>query len=276
MKTLIMITAWLIIPITTICAQQPAVQDTLWETLAPGVISLPDIRETSPSMTADGNTLVFARTKDWSNKTPYIATRKNRAAEWRVEKLPFADTLYNLAISPDGQSIFFKQYDMVDTLKVSRVYKVDRTADGWSEPRELENLFNINAGYFCPMADGRLYFFARPESGKGIFYTEPQGDGAYGDPQRLAKHITSFDIFMHPEEDKFIYGEYFSDEDFEAGKGSRGFYLYRKTAEGWDEGEFIEELPYGWGATVTPDEDLIFVDAGDLQMAPLEALGIEW
>jgi len=92
----------------------------------------------------------------------------------------------------------------------------------------------------------------------------------------LAEHITSFDICMHPDEDKFIYGEYFSDEEFEAGKGSRGFYLYRKTAEGWDKGEFIEELPYGWGATVTPDEDLIFVDAGDLQMVPLEALGIEW
>ena len=39
--------------------------DTTWQVFERGVISTPDLRETSPSITADGQTIVFARTENW-------------------------------------------------------------------------------------------------------------------------------------------------------------------------------------------------------------------
>jgi Tol biopolymer transport system component len=77
--------------------------DTTWTVFEPGVISTPEGTETSPSITADGQTMVFARTAGWTDKGPYIATRQGDG--WRVQKAPFTDTLYNLAVAPDGQSI---------------------------------------------------------------------------------------------------------------------------------------------------------------------------
>lgn len=251
-----------------------------WSILAPGVISLPDIRETSPSLTADGNTLVFARTQNWGDKVPYLATRANRDAPWQVQPLPFADTLYNLAISPDGQTIFMKQYDSLNQAKVSRAFRVDRTEDGWGEPIELDSLFNVNAGYFCPMADGKLYLFAPGVRGSGIYVSYPHPDGSYSPPQWLSDAVnltsrTTFDVLMHPDEDQLIVTHVFSDEEKKAGKGPRGLYHYQKTAQGWGQGRYLR-LPYGWGATATPAGQLLFVDAGDLQIIDLAVLGIDW
>jgi len=48
--------------------------DTTWTTFAPGALSLPGIRETSPSITADGQTLAFARTEGWRTATRLIAS----------------------------------------------------------------------------------------------------------------------------------------------------------------------------------------------------------
>ncbi|NBB75285.1 MAG: hypothetical protein GVY35_16690 [Bacteroidetes bacterium] len=126
------------------------------------MISLPDIRETSPSIAADGRTMVFARTENWRDKVPYIATRSGDG--WGVAKAPFADTLYNVALAPDGQSAFFKTYEQQDGEEVSRAYRVERTADGWGAPQDLPSLFNINAGYFCPMAGERHALLLRPHA----------------------------------------------------------------------------------------------------------------
>lgn len=248
-----------------------------WTILAPGEVSLPDIRETSPSMTASGDTLVFARTENWGDKVPYLAVRQGEG--WQVEKLPFADTLYNLAITPDGQTIFLKQYDQVHEEKVSRVFRVDREGHGWSEPMEQDRLFNINAGYFCPMADGRLYFFARlPQP--GIYYSEPQADGSYGAPVWLSDGVgeaarTPFDVFVHPDEDRLFITLSFSQEEEANGLGPDGIYYLHQEDNTWQEPRWLP-IPYSWGATVTPRGQFIFVDAGDLQVMDLKDLNVEW
>jgi hypothetical protein len=251
--------------------------DTTWTPFAPGVISLSDIRETSPSITADGQTLLFARTAGWRDKVPYTATRSGDG--WNVVKTPFADTLYNIAIAPDGQSAFFKTYERQEGEEVSRAYRVDRTTDGWGTPQRLPSLFNINAGYFCPMADGTLYFFARAPR-PGIYVAEPDGNGGYSDPQWLSDAVspegtTSFDVLMHPAEDRLIITRAGLPDNRADELGPRGFFFYRRTAQGWQEVRRLD-LPYGWGATVLPDGRFLFVDAGDLQTVPLATLGIDW
>jgi hypothetical protein len=268
----------LLVPLT-VAAQDdpPAIADTTWQAFAPGVISLPDIRETSPSIAADGQTMVFARTPNWRDKVPYIATRSGDA--WTVAEAPFADTLYNVALAPDGQSAFFKTYEMQDGEEVSRAYRVERTEDGWGAPHPLPSLFNINAGYFCPMADGTLYFFARTPR-PGIYVAAPDGNGGYDAPQWLSDAVspegtTSFDVLVHPDEDRLIITRAGIPDDRADALGPRGFYLYRRTADGWQETKRLD-LPYGWGATVLPDGRFLFVDAGDLQTVPLTALGVDW
>jgi hypothetical protein len=268
----------LLVPLTTAAQDDaPVIADTTWQPFAPGVISLPDIRETSPSVSADGQTMAFARTSNWRDKVPHIATRSGDG--WTVVEAPFADTLYNVALAPDGQSAFFKAYEMQDGEEVSRTYRVARTTDGWGTPQSLPSLFNINAGYFCPMADGTLYFFARTPQ-PGIYLAEPDGNGDYGAPQWLSDVVspegtTSFDVLMHPDEDRLIITRASIPDDRADALGPRGFYLYRRTADGWREVQRLD-LPYGWGATVLPDGRFLFVDAGDLQTVPLAALGIDW
>jgi len=268
----------LLVPLTAAAQDDPpAAADTTWQPFAPGVISLPDIRETSPSVSADGQTMVFARTPNWRDKVPYIATRSGDG--WTVAKAPFADTLYNVALAPDGQSAFFKTYEMQDGEAVSRAYRVERTADGWGSPQNLPSLAGINAGYFCPMADGTLYFFARTPR-PGIYVAAPDGNGGYGAPQWLSDAVspegtTSFDVLMHPDEDQLIITRAGIPDDRADALGPRGFYLYRRTADGWQAVRRLD-LPYGWGATVLPDGRFLFVDAGDLQTVPLTALGVDW
>jgi hypothetical protein len=258
-------------------AQDAAPRDTTWSAFAPGTVSQPDIRETSPSVTADGQTLMFARTEGWRQKVPYLATWEDD--RWRADQLAFADTLYNVAITPDGETAFFKAYDQQDGEEVSRAYRVARTAGGWGAPEELSTLFNINAGYFCPVADGTLYFFARSPR-PGIYYAEPDGSGGYGAPQWLSDAVspegtTTFDVLMHPDEDRLIVTRAGIPDDQGETLGPRGFFYYRKTGSEWREVRRLD-LPYGWGATVLPDGRFLFVDAGDLQTVPLDMLGVDW
>ena len=259
----------------------PAPRDTTWRVFAPGVVSLDNLRETSPSVTTDGQTLVFARTENWGDKVPYIATQTGADGEgWSVQNAPFADTLYNLAITPDGQSIFFKANEEQDGEQISRVYRVDRMDEGWSDPQNLPSLFNINAGYFCPMADGTLYFFARGPEKPGIYRSEPDGSGTYGAPEWVSDAVspdgtTSFDVLVHPDEDRLLITRAGIPDDQADALGPRGIYLYRRTEAGWQEEDRLD-LPYAWGATVLPDGRLLFVDAGDLQTVSLRSLGVEW
>ena len=258
--------------------EAPPSPDTTWMVFEPSVISTPEVTETSPSITADGQTMVFARTENWTDKVPYIATR--RGDGWNVQKAPFADTLYNLAISPNGQSIFYKKDEMQDGEEVSRAYRVRRTSDGWGAAQNLPTLFNTNAGYFCPMADGTLYFFGRIGTKKGIYRTEPDGTGGYGAPQWVSDVVspegtTSFDVLVHPNEDRLLITRAGLSDEEAAEMGPRGFFYYERTDDGWQEMQRLD-LPYGWGATVLPNGHLLFVDAGDLQTVPLSVLGIDW
>ena len=244
---------------------------------APGVVSLDSIRETSPAVTADGKTMVFARTESWKPKVPYIAYYEND--EWQVERLNITDTLYNLSITPDGQRIIFKKYEMQGETEISKTYVVEKEGSGWSDPLEVKNLYNINAGYFNPQPDGRLYFFARAPR-PGIYYSEPDEQEIYTRPQWLSDAVspegtTSFDVLVHPEGDKLIITRAGKLEGENADLAPRGYYYYRLTAEGWEEVKRFP-LPYGWGATVLPDGRFLFVEEGDLQSVSLSELGIEW
>jgi len=277
MRLVLLLTASLFLFSQSLNAQDAPGRDTTWTPLAPGAISTPDATETSPSVTADGQTMMFARTTNWTDKVPYLATRDGDG--WTVQRLPFADTLYNAAIVPDGSAAIFKRNETENGEDVSRAYRVERTENGWGEPREIESLFNINAGYFQPMNDGTLYFFARSPR-PGIYVSTPDDTGTYGAPTWLSDAVspdgtTSFDVLVHPDEDRLIITRAGIPDGREDELGPRGFFYYEKRGDAWTSVKRLP-LPYGWGATALPDGRFLFVDAGDLHTVPFESLGIDW
>ena len=87
---------------------------------------------------------------------------------------------------------------------------------------------------------------------------------------------TSFDVLVHPDEDRLIITRAGLPDEQKSTMGPRGFFYYRRTTdEGW-QAEKRLNLPYGWGATILPDGRFLFVDAGDLQTVSLFTLGIDW
>ncbi|MBT8261187.1 MAG: PD40 domain-containing protein [Bacteroidia bacterium] len=232
--------------------------------------------ETSPSFTADGNTMVFARYTDWVKKVPYIAYKNGKT--WKKEKLPIADTLYNLAISAEGNRIVFKKFEYSGEDEISRTFVVDRINGSWGSPKEVDNLFNINAGYFQFTKEGVLYMFARKPR-NGIYYSEPTPDGYYSKPKWLSDEVgleksDSFDVHIHPEKNKLIITQAYSTEKY-PNRGAIGMYYYKKK-----NGEWVREkripLGYAWGACITPDGKFVFVRNGNLQFVNLTELEIDW
>jgi hypothetical protein len=248
----------------------------------PGVISLDGISEGSPDVTADGNTLVFVRYQSYGEKIPYIAERT--ASGWDVRQLTFTDTLYNLAISPDGQRIVYKTRNRPspDADRVNNAFRVDRNPDGsWGEPVEMQPALT-DAGYFRIANDGTLYLFINASEGtpRGIFTSELNSDGSYSDPVWLSDAVSPFPSVtyspvVNDDETKIIVNRAGLSDEEEEKLGEKGLYIHHKYGFQWDTGRRLS-LPYSWYAEVLPDGRLIFVEDGDLYEASLEDLDINW
>lgn len=247
---------------------------------APGVVSSPDSSESSPSVTDDGRTLVFTRYESYGSQVPHIATRTPDG--WRVRRAPFADLVYNLAISPDGGTILFRPARTAEPDGPSRVLRVRRSDDGsWGEPREVAELRGVNAGYFDIRSDGTLYLYARPPADaegrappRGVHRTRLGADGTYGPMEFLGHSVSpagsnTFDPELIGGGRTMIVSRSGISDDEEAELGRMGLYLHRRTAHGWDAGQRLP-LPYGWGATLLPDGRLLFVDEGDVQVVSVQ------
>jgi len=258
------------------------IETTLFFVFEPGVISISGINEGSPSITADGNTIVFVRYQSYGEKVPYIAERSSDG--WEVKQLNFIDTLYNLAISPDGQRIVFKTRNKPETGadRENEAYRVDRNADGsWGKPVKMQPRLK-DAGYFRIAQDGTLYSFINASEGtpRGIFTSELNEDGSYSDPVWLSDAVSpypsvTYSPVINSDETKIIVNRAGLNDDEEEKLGKKGLYVHKKYGFQWDTGTRLD-LPYSWYSMVTPDEQIVFVDDGDLYVADLEDLGIEW
>ena len=276
-----LITTIFILLFPTILVAQSQAEISVFE---PGVISMDGISEGSPDITADGNTLVFTRYESYGDQVPYIAERSASGSGWEVRQLTFTDTLYNLAISPDGQRIVYKTRNRPSpgADRVNNAFRVDRNPDGsWGEPVEMQPDLK-DAGYFRIANDGTLYLFINASEGtpRGIFTSELNSDGSYSDPVWLSDAVSpypsvTYSPIINDDETKIIVNRAGLSEEEEQKLGERGLYIHQKYGFQWDTGRRLN-LPYSWYAEVLPDGRLIFVENGDLYEASLEELGINW
>ncbi len=170
------------------------------ELFAPGVISSA-ANDGSPTFAPDGNTLYFTRsTADWSA----ILESHRVRGQWSEPQVAsfsgeWPDSSPGLA--PDGSYLVFvslRPHDSSDVKgrREAQLYRVDRTADGWSVPHKLPAEVNIGPSIWKPSiaADGTIYFvsidakggkrlYAAARAGTGYRRAEPLAfsDGAHAD-----------------------------------------------------------------------------------------------
>ena len=172
------------------------------QVFGPGVIS-GSANEASPVFTPDGKTVYFTRSNSSDN---VILTSRHEGDAWSAPEIaPFSGQWRDLeaAMAPDGSYLVFassrplpdtgKQPDGFwgGTLHVGRggnLWRVDKTATGWSTPKHLPAVVNRNGSTFGPSvtASGDLYFTdVYGDSKRAHLYYATYKDGSYQPPEPM-------------------------------------------------------------------------------------------
>lgn len=223
-------------------------------------------RDYFPSITADGEKLIFSRNIE-GNEDFYISKKVN--STWS-EPVPLSDKIntkqYNegaQSISPDGLYLFFTGCNRPDGLGRCDIYVSHKEGNSWGDPYNLGAPVNSQYWESQPAIspDGNtLYFVSNRPGGLGgydIWKSTLKKDGYWAEPENLGPDInTPYDEhtpFLHPDGKTL----YFSSDGW-PGLGNKDIFLSRMDDSGkWGKPEnmgypintFNEET----GLIVTPD-----------------------
>jgi hypothetical protein len=165
---------------------------------ADGVVSTGEY-ESHPAFTPDGRTLYFVRsTPEFTDWTIYVSHHQD--GRWAAPKVaPFSGKHRDADpfITADGKQLYFISDRPVDgkPRQDMDIWVMDRTKDGWGEPRNLGAPINTPANeWFSTVAkSGTLYFgSSRPGGhGKTDLYRARHKDGKFAEPENLGANINS-------------------------------------------------------------------------------------
>lgn len=240
---------------------------------APNVISTGDY-ETEPLFPPDGKTFYFVKsTPDMNFWT--IAFSRFEKGSWSPPVIaPFSGQYCDADpfITPDGKRIFFISRRPVDA-KISPnaegrldIYVTEKTAAGWSEPKNLGTPVNSEASEYFPSMSksGTLYFGSGRKGGKGgvDLYRSRFVNGKFQEPENLGDAVNTasdeFEPFIAADESFLI----FMGANRPDGLGGFDLFIsYNRNGE-WTKAENLgapinspgDEL----GAKVTPDGKYLF------------------
>jgi dipeptidyl aminopeptidase/acylaminoacyl peptidase len=156
------------------------------EIFAPGIISGP-ANDGSPTFSPDGSTLLFTRSA--THWTVILESHLVRGTWSTPEVAAFSGEWPDSspAWSPDGKYVVFQSTRPKDVASaptasggaqsalVSNLWRVDRTASGWSAPVRLPDAVNISGSIWKPSiaASGNLYITViGPGAAKSIYMSE--------------------------------------------------------------------------------------------------------
>jgi hypothetical protein len=226
-----------------------------------GTLSTP-LNEFGGTVTPDGREMYLSMSVPTSTMYAIYVSR-NQGGKWSAPELaPFSGRGrdFDPVLTRDGRTMFFIS-DRPVTPGIPKhdydVWSVQRTAHGWSEPRNLGAPVNGTSAqgetdevFAAPAEDGSLYIASiAPEGGMAI-YRSKQVDGRYQPPEKLGPEINARPYTGEPvlgPGDRFmLYAAW-------GGKGGHGgwdIYISRHLPDGgWSEGENLGD------AVNTPQRD---------------------
>ncbi|QOR76325.1 MAG: OmpA family protein [Thermoflavifilum sp.] len=155
-----------------------------------------------PSLTVDGQTLVFTRNLHNQNEDFYISTWDAADSQWHraVNLGPPVNTPENEGtghISQDGRILIYAACNQPGGLGSCDIVYSVRTAQGWSTPVNLGP--NVNSRFWdsqpCLSPDNHdLYFVSNRPGGYGgsdIYVCHLQPDGSWSKPENLGPNINT-------------------------------------------------------------------------------------
>ena len=149
-----------------------------------------DANEETPCVSADGNTLYFARNRGDALGFELMFSKKVNGSWSRAEKMPLPVNQRNPSqtanhqpfISADGKELYFT--------RIQQIYKTTRNANGsWSAPVTVFPNLPLS-GHASLTADNRFIFFLAVKDKESlerenwsIWYSERKKDGSWGEPK---------------------------------------------------------------------------------------------
>ena len=242
------------------------------------------MKEYSPVMTADGNTIYFVRmvfdNKAGNNEDIYTSTKRKRGWDRAVPVIELNSPASHEAmqsVSADGtQLIFFRN---------GLLYSTTKTTDGWSKPRTLPDNINVSNWQSDAMitSDGRAMLFSALKqvenevaSSVNIFVSLMDDDGNWGEPIDLGPTINTPGLerkpFLHPD----MRTLYFS-SDHHGNLGDMDVFMTTRLNDSWTEwsepislGAQINSPRQEWGYKISTDGSTAYYSNGeDLYMLEL-------
>jgi Tol biopolymer transport system component len=172
------------------------------QVFAPGIVSIEEGKEYNITISPDLQEIFFTRRTPKGRDDRLWTGRMADGKLAQPELAPFGyDVLETDAcFTPDGQRLYFNSWRPLpgeeSPSRVHNVWVVDRTADGWGEPRYLDSPLNdYGPVYFSFASDGTLYFTR--SSPREIWYAELE-DGQYAEAQVLPGGVNDLHDVAHP------------------------------------------------------------------------------
>jgi ankyrin repeat protein len=247
------------------------------ELFAPGIVSGHGFSsEHSPAVfSPDGNEVYWTK----KFKGPILFMERSNGAWSEPKPAPFCSEYGDgePMFSPDGEKLFFLSLRPTEpdgATDKENIWFVDRTADGWSDPRPVSpaiNEFDLH-WLFSVSENGTIYFASTRDGGFGAhdIYCSSLVDGEYGGPVNLGEVINSEGIehtpYIAPDDSYLIY--VISGKN--PGEGSFQFHIsYRREDGAWTApinlGEKINSIGWSLCPYITPDgKYMFFIGEGDI------------
>ena len=185
---------------------------------AEGLVSTED-DESGGTFSPDGTEFYFVKIAPYTYFPRFglICVTRFRHGQWMPpEALPFSGKYLDFPpqLSPDGKTMYFSSTRPAPgtTARTLRIWAVDRTADGWGEPRVLPVPVNADDSWnWGPSVtgDGVLYFASNRDGRASHIYRSRPFGGSYTPPEKLGPEINSdfneADPYISPDETLLIF-----------------------------------------------------------------------
>lgn len=237
-----------------------------------GILSTGSLSENAISFTKNEDLIFQTRTADWDNQIGFLSYRKN-GVFGESTQLRVLDTIYNGAISPDGNSIIYS----IKKSGSEQIMLLKRKDDSWSEKINLTKNSNVEGGYFHWLTESELYFYI-PENGGDIVKGKLENDQlSITDSLKdiNTQSGTEFSPFVDKNRQFIIFTRY-----VEGDRSQQGFFISYKSTDDhptkWSIPQRLDMLPYGWNAYIINSESqFIFSNGEDILSVPLENLKLQ-